>query len=307
MPFKKRAHKIMKKDVTVETFLSLAKTLSYSETANSLGITQQAVSKNILRLEERAGIPLFYRNSHKVMLTEWGEKCYQLYDAFFKEMDILRESYEVENNSVHLMTLHSEEFDIVRNLKNFAKEKGGQEIKLFIDIIDPYSANEELLNDKTDMIVTLAKFIEGLENVNVFSVNPAEVCLLISKDHPLYKPGVSIKDFEGEAFIAAANMDVFFGQNGHFIEKDIMGLNINPRTVEIVTNVQDAVKAADKGRGITIGASICARKDRNLVAIPTGNFTEIVCVWKKNNKKNLMAVAEHIKALYVKKYKGRAI
>lgn len=55
-------------------FLMVAKTLSFSETAKRLYITQGTLSQQIKQLEDELGFQLFSRTSHSVALTEaWEE------------------------------------------------------------------------------------------------------------------------------------------------------------------------------------------------------------------------------------------
>lgn len=55
------------------TFVDLAETLNYSETADRLFTTQATVSKHILALEKEWGVILFDRSHRQVTLTEAGK------------------------------------------------------------------------------------------------------------------------------------------------------------------------------------------------------------------------------------------
>ncbi len=57
-------------EVAVRCFLTLAKTLSFTETAKQVFMTQQSVSKYIAKFEEDIGFKLFIRTHHYVMLTK---------------------------------------------------------------------------------------------------------------------------------------------------------------------------------------------------------------------------------------------
>ena len=63
----------MMNEQKIRVFLSLANTLNFTETANELFITQQAVSKHISQMEEHLGFRLFVRSTHNVQLTPAGE------------------------------------------------------------------------------------------------------------------------------------------------------------------------------------------------------------------------------------------
>lgn len=56
----------------LECFVSLAGTLNFVKTAEQLGLSQPAVSKQIKSMEEELGAPLFFRTSRSVTLTPAG-------------------------------------------------------------------------------------------------------------------------------------------------------------------------------------------------------------------------------------------
>ena len=57
----------------IKCFLSLAETRNFTMTASLLYLSQQAVSKNIIGLEEDLGMKLFTRTSRSVELTPAGQ------------------------------------------------------------------------------------------------------------------------------------------------------------------------------------------------------------------------------------------
>ena len=75
------------KRLDVFCFVSAARTLSFSQTAKELMISQQAVSRHIQSLEEEIGYPLFHRNYQNVVLTKAGEKMLEYFIAREQIMD----------------------------------------------------------------------------------------------------------------------------------------------------------------------------------------------------------------------------
>lgn len=59
-------------------FVKTAETLNFSEAARCLYITQSTLSQQIRALEDELGCPLFFRDSHSVALTEYGERMLPL-------------------------------------------------------------------------------------------------------------------------------------------------------------------------------------------------------------------------------------
>lgn len=61
-------------DITqLKYFITLARRLNFSETARIHGVPQPSISRSIVDLEAKLGVPLFIRSRHSVTLTREGE------------------------------------------------------------------------------------------------------------------------------------------------------------------------------------------------------------------------------------------
>ena len=60
-------------DVKIRTLLTLSELGSYTKTAETLSLTQPAVSHHIKLLEEEFGIHIFVKGKHKLKPTAAGE------------------------------------------------------------------------------------------------------------------------------------------------------------------------------------------------------------------------------------------
>ncbi|RYD40197.1 MAG: LysR family transcriptional regulator, partial [Verrucomicrobiaceae bacterium] len=79
------------RDPRTPGFLALVKTGSFSAAAQQLGVTQPAVSAQILKLEQTIGFPLFYRSPEGTSITEQGQALVPLVEDIVKEYtDLLR-------------------------------------------------------------------------------------------------------------------------------------------------------------------------------------------------------------------------
>ena len=58
----------------LEYFVSVGETLSVSQTAKKMFVSQSAVSKQIILLEKELGVMLFNRVGNSLELTESGQK-----------------------------------------------------------------------------------------------------------------------------------------------------------------------------------------------------------------------------------------
>ena len=60
-------------DFRMKTFLTVCRYMNFTRAADSLGLTQPAVSQHIGYLEKEYGVPLFKREHKKLTLTPAGE------------------------------------------------------------------------------------------------------------------------------------------------------------------------------------------------------------------------------------------
>ncbi len=74
----------------IECFLAAAKYQNFSAAAAELGLTPQAVSKQVIQLEKMLDVRLFSRNGPYLALTEMGCQFRELFIAQFQELDVLK-------------------------------------------------------------------------------------------------------------------------------------------------------------------------------------------------------------------------
>lgn len=70
----------------IATFVVAARSTSFTEAAEKLGITKSAVGKSIARLEDRLGVKLFHRTTRRVALSADGEAYYSACSAALDEI-----------------------------------------------------------------------------------------------------------------------------------------------------------------------------------------------------------------------------
>lgn len=70
----------------IECFLSVSKTLSFTQSAVELGLTQPSVSRQIRLLEDNLQTQLFVRDQHNVNLTSEGRDFLKSVEPFFEAL-----------------------------------------------------------------------------------------------------------------------------------------------------------------------------------------------------------------------------
>jgi DNA-binding transcriptional LysR family regulator len=70
----------------IAVFVEVARSLSFTQAADRLGVTKSAVGKSVARLEARLGVRLLYRSTRKLSLTSDGEAFFARCAAALEEM-----------------------------------------------------------------------------------------------------------------------------------------------------------------------------------------------------------------------------
>jgi DNA-binding transcriptional LysR family regulator len=70
----------------IATFVAVARSSSFTEAGELLGISKSAVGKAIARMEERLGVKLFHRTTRRLSLTADGEAYYAVCSAALDEI-----------------------------------------------------------------------------------------------------------------------------------------------------------------------------------------------------------------------------
>ncbi len=89
----------------IREFIILASTMSFSQTAKNLYITQSALSRHIAAMEDELGAKLFVRDSHHVRLTNVGK-------SFLRDSKMTINAYD--NSIDHVKQLKQESKHVLR-------------------------------------------------------------------------------------------------------------------------------------------------------------------------------------------------
>ncbi len=127
----------------LECFVSLASTLNFMQTAEELGLTQPAVSKQIKSMEEELGASLFNRTSRSVALTPIGgqflPEAKDMLKIFYHSKDWIRSYYTAERNTLKIGYADPSQVHLISEI-----------LKVLVDNGIGKRLNPELICDQTD-------------------------------------------------------------------------------------------------------------------------------------------------------------
>lgn len=83
----------------LKTFLAVERTRHFGKAANTLCITQSAVSARIRLLEETLGVTLFVRNRHNIQLSDKGQRLLKHARAILHQWDETRRALAIEEET----------------------------------------------------------------------------------------------------------------------------------------------------------------------------------------------------------------
>ena len=276
-------------ETAVRCFLTLCDTLSFTETAKRMYMTQQSVSKYIAKLEEDLGYRLFIRTHHYVALTRAGEIFRRTFalsaSAFTAAMEEARRYYDELPNALHIGYLEGLEIssrigDALRRLKadrpelQFSGEKRSQA-----------ELNDMLRTGQMDLIITYKEFAPQIPGIRRAKVLDTPLVLLVSPDNPLATDSATYLDFARSPFIKAAVPGEPLSQSKQRALKQCQGLGFSPSDILIQPNLESAYMAAELGQGVFVSTMLSrVSRQSNLKIYPIGQTEELLCLWQEDQE-----------------------
>lgn len=98
----------MDRFLSIESFVRVAQTQSFSEAARQLRLSKSVVTTRVQQLEELLGGPLFHRTTRAVRLSEMGQAFYRdCFDLVTRTNEIVDQMREVRGAPAGLLRVHA--------------------------------------------------------------------------------------------------------------------------------------------------------------------------------------------------------
>ena len=236
-------------------FISLAQTLSFTETARRTFTTQPTVSRQIKMLETELGQPLFYRRGSSIALTPTGqllyEKLVEAYQLIEEGMNLAKANVEGYRGSLYVASAVSLDLDpfMVACYKQFASVYPMVEFHFVKTSVPELHAG--VMEHRFDLIVCHDFSTGAMNQMERQKLFDYEGCLVYSRDMPIaQKVALSPSDFSGMSIICLDSESSVRGIEG--IKKIAHQIQLKYKSIITVPNLETVFFYVHAGLGVAI-------------------------------------------------------
>jgi LysR family transcriptional regulator, low CO2-responsive transcriptional regulator len=169
----------------LKVFEAVARNLSFSRAAEELHLTQPAVSTQVAKLEDHAGLPLFEQLGKKIHLTPAGVEMLHSSRAIiqqFKEVEEAMAQFKgVSGGKLNVAVISAGDYFFPKLLVEFASRHSG--VMLNLSVCNREELLDQLAGNRTDLAVMVRPPLE-MDTVNEpFAPHP--YIIVAAPGHPL--------------------------------------------------------------------------------------------------------------------------
>lgn len=239
--------------------LMLAKELSFSQVAEKLNISQPALSKQIISLEQELGVKLFDRTTSRVSLTPAGESFVsEAREILFREDQLKRKMEEYLTGEKGRLIIGVSPFRSLYQLPNIVKKLKNEfpGLSIIVRELGSIPLHEGAVNGEFDIAVINLPVdramldVYPMEEERMILAVPDEIASNIpsSKKEGETFPSVELKDCENIPFVLVTKKQ----ELRRLFDDLCISSGLSPKDVTEVVSITTAWSMASTGVGATI-------------------------------------------------------
>jgi len=268
----------------VMCLLDLSKTLNFTETADNLYMTQQAVSKRIEGLENAIGLKLFSRSYHEVTLTKDGAAFVELFERFKLEFDEClnrrRQSNSFEKNIMRIGYQIWSYYGNVPHNVHMAMNKRFPGFELQGQMQAPYDLMNLLDVGEVDIVMLYERLAGPLKGYRSLVLKELDIVLMVSKARVADSKDTRLETYASEPFLIDANEAASLSEE--FSLNGMRAYGISPSELLVRSNRDSVYLSVELGQGVALGTSLSQIGQLSIIKIPTGKKDNLICVWRED-------------------------
>ncbi|MBA2961483.1 MULTISPECIES: LysR family transcriptional regulator [Ramlibacter] len=169
----------------LKVFESVARHLSFSRAAEELHLTQPAVSIQVAKLQEHAGLPLFEQMGKRIHLTAAGAEMLRasrnILDQFREVEETLAQFKGVSGGRLNVAVISAGDYFLPRLLVEFAGRHSG--VSINFDVCNRRDLLAKLAENQTDLAVMARPPVDADTLNEPFAPHP--YVIVAAPAHPL--------------------------------------------------------------------------------------------------------------------------
>jgi LysR family transcriptional regulator, low CO2-responsive transcriptional regulator len=169
----------------LKVFEAVARNLSFSRAAQELHLTQPAVSTQVRKLEEHAGLPLFEQLGKKIHLTPAGSQMLQSSRAIIQQFQEVEEAMTqfkgVSGGKLNITVISAGDYFFPRLLVEFARRHSG--VTLNFGVCNREELLGQMAANLTDLAIMVRPPVDADTTAEPFAPHP--YVIVAAPDHPL--------------------------------------------------------------------------------------------------------------------------
>lgn len=258
----------------LKVFESVARHLSFSRAAEELHLTQPAVSTQVRKLEDHAGLPLFEQLGKKVHLTPAGAQMLissrEIIQKFKEAEEAMAQFKGVSGGQLNVAVISAGDYFFPRLLVEFAQRHAG--VTLNFNVCNREELLAQLDANRTDLAIMVRPPAGDVADTTAEPFAPHPYVIVASPGHPLVgKKRIPVTRIAREPFIVREKgSDTWHSMEEAFGER-IHDLNISME-IKSTETIKQAVTA---GMGVSfLSAHTISRelKARSLAVLDVQGF-----------------------------------
>lgn len=188
----------------LEYFVEVAKQLSFTKAATTLHVSQPSISKSIQNFEAELGVPLFYRSSKQLELTDAGHavliNALQVLESFKNMRSELTDLMELKKGRIRIGIPPIVGAEFFSKLISHYKEAFPY-IEISLDEVGTKRIRQDI--DAGELDIGLVCSIHSTnENLEVIQFLKDPLQLIVHEDHPLANDNtITLEQLRNETFI----------------------------------------------------------------------------------------------------------
>ena len=184
---------------------------SVTAAAQSLSISQPALTRSIAELEQDVGFPIFFRLHRGIALTEDGEEFVNRARVIIDDVATLgREVQSKSNDPVGRLRIGFSPAGYIHSVREvmaaFAKQYAGVALETVTGM--PQTVCNRLFRGELDMLIGLSSYFDQWPEIETEELTELQFAFMVRQKHPLVgKNNITAKDLSGFPLVLPESAD----------------------------------------------------------------------------------------------------